>query len=477
MVNQSYYEPLLIGGNQIETTDRISVYNPFTKGLTGEVSSASREQIQKAIDVAANYEAGLTRHERSRILSKAAQLMEDCAEDLAQLVIAETGLCWKDAKNEVCRAQDVLTFASALCLQEDADIYAGDVNRDGKTRKILTFREPVTSIGVITPFNHPLCQVAHKVAPGVATNNCVILKPSEKTPLSAYRFAKILHESGLPPEMLSVVTGPAVEMADELVQSKDVEVLAFTGSTAVGKILAQKASYKKLLFELGGNDALIVLPDANLDESADLAVRGAFGNSGQRCTAIKRILVAEEKADDFVNKVVGRAAKLVCGDPSNKETDVGTVIDENSARQIEKRVDGAIKDGAKLLLGHKRQGALYHPTVLDHVSPASTLVAEETFGPVAPIIRFKTNEDAIRIVNGTEFGLSAGVCTSHWPSALQFIKRLRVGSVNIGEVPSFRTEMSPFGGVKGSGLGHKEGLVEAMRFYTNVKTVSVLWFG
>jgi putative phosphonoacetaldehyde dehydrogenase len=476
MIN-AIFKPLRIGGDSIQTVEQIAVINPYTGKPAGAVASATRQHMQQAIATASGYEAHLTRHERSQILLKAAHMIGERAKSLAQQVVAETGLCLKDARNEVCRTQDVLALASSLCLQEDADVYAGDVTSAGKARKTLTFREPVTAIGVITPFNHPLCQVAHKVAPGIATNNCIVLKPSEKTPISAYDFAEILFESGLPPEMLSVVTGPAVEMADELVHSEKIEVLAFTGSTAVGRILAQNATYKRLLLELGGNDALIVLPDANLDDAADLAVRGAFGNSGQRCTAIKRILIADEKADEFASKVVERAAKLVCGDPNREETDVGTVIDENSARIIEQRVTDAINDGARLLLGHQRQGALYYPTVLDKVSPESTLVAQETFGPVAPIIRFKEIDEAVQIVNGTEFGLSAGVCTNHWPSALQFIRRLKVGSINIGEIPSYRTEMTPFGGIKGSGLGHKEGLVEAMRFYTNVKAVSVPWFG
>jgi acyl-CoA reductase-like NAD-dependent aldehyde dehydrogenase len=277
--------------------------------------------------------------------------------------------------------------------------------------------------------------------------------------------------------MLSIVTGPAAALADKFVESKHIEVLAFTGSTSVGYQIAQKASYKRLLLELGGNDALVVLPDADINEAINLATQGAFGNSGQRCTAIKRILVQENIANNFANKLAINAAKLICGNPFEKETDVGTVINEESARMIEQRVSNAINDGAKLLVGHKRQGALYTPTVLDDVSSTSELVMQETFGPVAPIIHFETIDEAIGIINKTEFGLSAGLCTNHWPTIMKFVQQLKVGSVNVGEVPSYRTEMSPFGGVKGSGLGSKEGLVEAMRFYTNVKTLSVPWLG
>jgi aldehyde dehydrogenase (NAD+) len=240
-------------------------------------------------------------------------------------------------------------------------------------------------------------------------------------------------------------------------------------------MLARKAHQKRLLFELGGNDVFVVLPDSDIEEAATLAAQGAFGNAGQRCTAIKRVLVAEEIADAFAERLSANARDLVCGDPYSRKTDVGPVISEDIARVIETRVTRAIQDGASLLAGHERRGAVYTPTVLDHVKPTSELVMSETFGPVAPIIRFQSIDDAIQIANSTGYGLSAGICTNHWPSALQFIQRLRGGSINIGEVPSYRTEISPFGGIGKSGGGLEEGLRHALLFYTNEKTVSVPW--
>ncbi len=475
-MDENNFQPLLIGGQRVLTDEHIAVVNPYTQECIGYVGSATLMQMEDAIHIAAAYVPSLTRYQRSRILGKVAELVKKCADQLAYQVIAESGLCWKDAMNEVCRTQDVFSIAAALSIQEDGEVFAGDISAHGKNRKIISFREPVTAIGAITPFNHPLCQIAHKVAPAVATNNCVVLKPSEKTPFSAYRIAEILYEAGLPREMLSVISGQAMMLVDKLVTSEQIEVLAFTGSTSIGRCLAQKAPYKRLLLELGGNDALVVLPDADIDEAVDLALRGAFGNSGQRCTAIKRILVSDELADLFADKLAAEAAKLKCGNPFQIETDVGPVISEEAACAIEQRVTDAIKEGAKLLVGHKRQGALYTPTVLDHVAATSSLVVHETFGPVAPIIRFKTIEEAILIINGTEFGLSAGLCTNNWPWIMRFVQQLKVGSINVREIPGYRTEMSPFGGIKGSGLGSKEGLFEAMRFYTNVKTLSVPWF-
>jgi acyl-CoA reductase-like NAD-dependent aldehyde dehydrogenase len=227
---------------------------------------------------------------------------------------------------------------------------------------------------------------------------------------------------------------------------------------------------------LGGNDPLIVMEDADLDKAAELAVQGATKNSGQRCTAVKRILVVESVADAFVERVVSKARKLKAGDPLDPETDVGTVIHERAATLFQDRVNDAVaKHGARLLHGNDRQGALFPPTVVDHVDPKAELVREETFGPAIPIIRVGGIEEAIRVANGTAYGLSSGVCTNRLDYITRFVEELQVGTVNIWEVPGYRIEMSPFGGIKDSGLGYKEGVLEAMKSFTNVKTYSLPW--
>jgi len=217
------------------------------------------------------------------------------------------------------------------------------------------------------------------------------------------------------------------------------------------------------------------MDDADLERAANLAVAGATKNSGQRCTAVKRILAEESIADALVEKIVMKASKLVCGDPADPQTDVGTVIDESSAILFENRVKDAVSLGAEKLYGNERQGALFHPTVLDHVPWDCELVMEETFGPAIPIIRIKDIDDAIKIANGTSFGLSSGVCTNRLDDVTRFINELNHGTVNIWEVPGYRIEMSPFGGIKDSGLGYKEGVMEAMKSYTNLKTFSMPW--
>jgi len=317
--------------------------------------------------------------------------------------------------------------------------------------------------------------VAHKIAPAIATNNRMVLKPTEKTPLSALLLADILYEAGLPPEMFSVVTGDPGEIADELLTHPDVDLVTFTGGIAVGKAIAAKAVYKRQVLELGGNDPLIVMEDADIEEAATIAAAGSYRNSGQRCTAIKRMLVHEAVADRFVEALLARTRAIKYGDPADPATDMGTVIDEAAARSIEQKVSDAIARGAKLVYGNIRRGALYSPTVLDAVTPDMPVVKHETFGPVSPVIRLKDVDEAIRIANGTDYGLSSAVCTNRLDYITRFVAELNVGSVNVREVPGYRLESTPFGGIKDSGLGHKEGVQEAMKLFTNVKTYSLPW--
>jgi len=318
--------------------------------------------------------------------------------------------------------------------------------------------------------------VSHKLAPAIATNNRVVLKPTELTPLTALALADVLYEAGLPPEMLSVVTGNPSTMGDSMITDPDCDLITFTGSVRVGKYIASKAGYRRIVLELGGNDPLIVMEDADLAKAADLAVAGATKNSGQRCTAVKRILVVESVADAFVEQVVARAKTLKFGDPMDPATDVGTVINEGAAKLFERRVQDAVGKGAVLLHGGTRDGALFAPTVVDKVPYDCELVHEETFGPVIPIIRCANDiAEVIRVSNSTAYGLSSGVCTSKLEYITRFINELEVGTVNVWEVPGYRIEMSPFGGVKDSGLGYKEGVVEAMKSFTNVRTYSLPW--
>jgi aldehyde dehydrogenase (NAD+) len=469
-------EAMRIAGERVHAPRTLDVLNPYTNAVVGTVPRASVDDVRRAFAIARAYKPRLTRFERYEICRRASDLIRSRATELSALITAECGICVKDSLYEVGRACDVFTFAGHAALQDDGQVFSCDLTPHGKSRKVYTLREPLLGvISAITPFNHPLNQVAHKIAPSIATNNRMVLKPTEKTPLSALVLADILYEAGLPPPMLSIVTGDPREIADEMLVNPDVDLVTFTGGVAVGKYIAGKAVYKRQVLELGGNDPIIVMEDADLDEAATLAAVGSYKNSGQRCTAVKRMLVHERVADAFVERLLARTRAWTYGNPSDPKVDMGTVIDEAAAVWFQSKVRAAIDQGASLLAGNLRDGALYSPTVLDHVTPDMDVVRTETFGPVSPVIRIQDIDDAIRVSNGTAYGLSSSVCTNRLDYITRFVSELQVGTVNVREVPGYRLELTPFGGIKDSGLGYKEGVQEAMKSFTNVKTYSLPW--
>ena len=469
-------ESLRIGGEKVAGERHFEVRYPYTGEVVAVVPNASVDDVRRAIDIGAKFRSSLTRHDRYRILMKAGEIIAGRRDEIARLITLESGLCLKDTLYEVGRASDVLLFSANQALVDDGQVFSCDITPHGRKRKVYTMREPLLGvITAITPFNHPLNQVIHKVAPAIATNNRVVLKPSEKTPLAAYALADILYEAGLPPPMLSVVTGDPRQIADELLTNAQVDLVTFTGGVAVGKAIAGKAVYKRQVLELGGNDPIIVMEDADLDEAATLAASGSYKNSGQRCTAVKRMLVQTQVANHFVELLLEKTKALKVGDPLDPSTDMGTVIDEAAAKQFEHRVNEAVAQGARLVTGNQRVGALYPPTLVDNVTPDMTLVKQETFGPVSPVIRFDTIDEAIAISNSTAYGLSSAVCTNRLDYITRFVSELHVGTVNVREVPGYRLELTPFGGIKDSGLGYKEGVLEAMKSFTNTKTYSLPW--
>jgi aldehyde dehydrogenase (NAD+) len=451
------------------------VKSPYSGQAVGSVTMVGRAEVEQAIRAAISERPKLTRYQRYEILNRAGDLLAQRKDEFALGITRETGLCIREARYEIGRSQDVLRFCAIEALRDDGQIFSGDISPQGKPRKIFTTREPLSCAVAITPFNHPLNQVAHKVGPAIAVGTPIILKPSEKAPLTALKFAELLYEAGLPGPLLSVLLGPTADVAENLVRDERIDIVAFTGSVAVGKKIAHTAGYKKLVLELGGNDPLIVLQDADLDLAVNLAAEGSYRNSGQRCTAVKRILVEEPIADRFAQVLTAKTKEYVCGDPENPETRVGTVIDEGSAAYLEKVLAQAVADGAKVLVGGNRHGALFEPTVIDHVPRTTPMVVCESFGPLAPIIRVKNFDDAIAVANSAEYGLSSGVVTNNLELALRGVRELKCGTVNVNEVPGFRVENSPFGGIKDSGLGIKEGVIESIKNFSYVKTFSLPW--
>ena len=469
-------EAMRIAGDLVHGERTIDVRYPWTGEVVATVPKATVDDVRRAIAIARAYRPTLTRHERYRILMRAGDLIAERRARIARLITLESGLCIKDTLYEVGRASDVLLFAAQQALIDDGQSFACDLTHHGKSRRVHTLREPMIGvISAITPFNHPLNQVIHKVAPSIATNNRMVLKPTEKTPLSALMLADVLYEAGLPPPMLSVVTGDPAEIADEMMTSEHVDIVTFTGGVAVGKHIAARAVYKRQILELGGNDPLVVMDDADVARAAELAAGGSYKNSGQRCTAVKRIYVHERIAADFTEALLTLTRAWSHGDPLDPSVDMGTVIDEQAARLFERRVRDAVSAGARLLHGNRRDGASYGPTLLDRVSGDMELVAQETFGPVSPVIVFRDLDDAIAQVNSTAYGLSSGICTNRLDDVMRFVREAHVGSVNVWEVPGYRLEVTPFGGIKDSGTGVKEGVQECCKAFTNVKTYSIPW--
>ena len=453
MVQQTIrHDAMRIGGEKIKTDAVVDVRYPYINEVIDTVPAGTAEHVRKAFEIAAAYEPKLTRYERQQILFRAAELIRARREEIAHWLTLELGICKQHSLYEAGRSYDVFTLAGQLAIQDDGQIFSCDLTPHGKSRKIFTKREPVRAISAITPFNHPLNMVAHKIAPSIATNNCMVCKPTELTPLTALTLADILYEAGLPPEMFQVVTGWPQDIGDEMITNPNIDIITFTGGVPVGKMIAEKAGYRRCALELGGNDPLIILNDLDADDlkkAATIAVAGATGNSGQRCTAVKRILVQESIADKITPLILEKAKAIRFGDPQDPETQLGCVISAEAAALFEQRVLNAEKAGAKILYHPGRNGALLPPIVVDHVPHDSELVMEETFSPIVPIVRVPDDDEAVMAIsNSTAFGLSSGVCTNNLIRATKYIEGLNVGTVNIWEQPGYRIEMSPLGGLR-----------------------------
>lgn len=459
-----------VAGEWIDSTERIEVFNPYTNQLVGTVPKLSARQVEDAVAALAACKPKLSAHQRGEVLFKAALAVKARKEEIALGITAESGMSLKNSRVEVDRTCGLLLTAAEEAKRIMGEQIPSDTDSAGRNKMILAMRFPVGVVTAIVPFNRPLNQVTVKVAPSFAAGNRTIIKPSAYVPLSSFRLLRILLESGMPPEMISVVTGSSGEIGDALVANRQVDMLTFTGSTEVGRRLAHAAGIKKVTIEAGGNDPLIVCEDANLDKAVEIAVAGAYGNAGQACRGIKRILALEPVADAFAKKFTEKSKALKCGNPFDPDTDIGTLIDEQAAIAVERAVHDAVNRGARVLCGHRREGALYLPTVVDDVAPDMNMVVEECFGPTAPIIRCKSLEQAVDIANSTEYGLQSGVMTNNFETIRYCVNNLKVGAVNINEGPQFDMPNIPFGGVKQSGIG-REGIRYAIQEMTYLKTV------
>jgi glyceraldehyde-3-phosphate dehydrogenase (NADP+) len=464
---------MLLAGDWVETERVIEVRDPQDGSLVGTVPAAGEAQVRRALELGvegARVAARMPTHQRMAVLSRAADYVEQHAELFATTIAREGSKTIREARLEVARCVMTLRLSA-----EEARLIHGETlnfdQRPGSENRLgYYFRFPVGLITAITPFNDPLNLVAHKVGPAIAAGNTVVVKPATATPLSALLLAEALVEAELPRGVLSVIPGYASEIGDLLVTHPAVRLVSFTGGLAAGEAIARKAGLKKLQMELGSNSPVIVLDDADLDDAVEQCVSGAFWAAGQNCLGVQRIYVQEGLYAEFRRRFVERTAAYVVGDKLDERTDMGPLISEKEARRVEAWVNEALAQGARLLLGGQREGAFYLPTVLEGVPLNVRVVREEVFGPVVSLFRVKDLDEALRLANGVNYGLQAGIFTQNLELAFKAVRGLEVGGVMVNDSTDYRLDAMPFGGVKGSGIG-REGVRFAIEEMTEPKVV------
>jgi len=464
---------MLIGDRWIDKEEKIEVRNPYDDSLVDTVPAGSVEDVEAALRAAEEgfrTNRGLPVHKRIEILYRAAQIVSGRQEEFARTIATEGSKTIREARKEASRCVDTLTISA-----EEARRIAGETipfdSRPGSENRLgYYYRFPIGIIAAITPFNDPLNLVAHKVGPGIAGGNAVVLKPATVTPLSALKLAEALIEAGLPWNVLNVVTGHASRIADTLVTDPRVRMISFTGGTQAGLEIVKKAGLKKIGMELGSNSPVIVMDDCDLESAVENSVSGAFWAVGQNCIGVQRIYVHERVYDEFEDRFVARTRKMKVGRQLDETTDMGPMITEGEARRVEEWIKEAVGLGARLLTGGKRKGTLFEPTVLAGMPGAARLDCEEVFGPVVNLYKVASLGEAIQLSNGVRYGLHGAIFTRSLDNAFKAIRELEVGGVIVNDSTDYRIDMMPFGGVKWSGLG-REGIKFALLEMTEPKVV------
>ncbi|HHX61287.1 MAG TPA: NADP-dependent glyceraldehyde-3-phosphate dehydrogenase [Epulopiscium sp.] len=450
----------LYNGEWVEssTGNLISIYSPIDNSLVGKVQAMSEEEVDKAIEGAKKAQkqwAEMPLNQRSEILYKAAEMLGEQEEIIADIMVREIAKDYKSAISEVRRTVDFIKFTADASKHIQGETSSGDLFPGYNKQKIsFVSRVPLGTVLAISPFNYPVNLSASKIAPGLVGGNSVILKPPTQGAISALYLAEAFNLAGLPKGLLQTITGKGSIIGDYIVKHDGIDFINFTGSTLVGRHIAEISTMKPLLLELGGKDPAIVLSDADLDETSTDIVAGAFSYSGQRCTAVKRILVMEDVADELIAKIKPKMAAIKTGSPLNKaDVTVIPLISDKAADFVQSLIDEAIEKGANVIVGNKREGNLMHPTLIDNVTIDMKLAWEEPFGPVLPIIRVKSIEEAIEIANNSEYGLQSSVFTQNLDKAFYVAQKLEVGTVQVNNKTERGPDHFPFLGVKSSGMG------------------------
>jgi acyl-CoA reductase-like NAD-dependent aldehyde dehydrogenase len=467
---------MLIGGTwQPAASGRAEeVTSPFDGAIIGTVPVAGADDVRAALDRAESGAATWRRtpaFERMRILMRAAELADKRAEQTAQIISAEAGKTIAEARGEAGRSGDLIRLAAFEGTQLYGDALPLDANRGTGLDKIgFTVHQPVGIVVAITPFNYPALLVMHKLAPALAAGNAVVLKPARTTPLTALALARCFTDAGLPDGVLSVLTGPGGSLGDTLVTDPRVRKVSFTGSTATGYHITQVAGIKKLSLELGSSCPVVVLPDADIELAAAAVAAGGYVNAGQVCISVQRVITHPAVGADFLDALVPKVEAIRTGNPRSEETTMGTLISAAESERVERSIRQAVTEGAKLLTGGERDGAIVSPAVVAGVDPLSAFSQDELFGPAVAVSSADDWESAIAQANGTPYGLGAGIFTSDVAGAVRAIREIDAGTVHINWTPLWRADLMPYGGLKASGIG-KEGPRSAVAEMTDTKTV------
>ncbi len=466
--------PILVGGRAVTTSEEVQVKNPYDQTVVGATCLAGEAEAEEAIACAAASFADTRKMppmDRATVLQNIASGIAQRAEEMAQMITLEAGKPLLNARQEVQRSVFTFQYAAEEAKRPAGEIIPLDIHPLGKGHTCFVKRFPIGPVLGITPFNFPLNLVAHKVAPAIAAGNPIVMKPAPQAPLTALLLGEIIKNSGWPVKAFSAI--PTTNgIAERMAADERFKMLSFTGSSAVGWRLKNKAGKKKVTLELGGNAGAIVHSDANLEYAAERITAGGFGYAGQTCISVQRIFVQETVYESFKAIFLKKVVALKTGNPMDETTAVGPLISLRDVHRIEEWIKEAVADGAKLLCGGDVNGSVMAPAVLENTTARMKVNCMELFGPVVTLTPYGRIEDALTAVNGSDFGLQAGIFTNDLKIAFMAWETLDVGGVNIGNVPTFRMDHMPYGGVKNSGLG-REGLRWAIEEMTEPRNMVI----
>ena len=455
--------------------ESIEVINPFDGQIVETVPRATAQDVEEAIESTkrgAEEMKSLSGYERFEILNRATALLRQRADEMARTLSMEEGKTLGEALFEVDRAAQTLELSGEEAKRLSGEVLPLDGGKGVKNKLGFTLRIPCGVVAAIAPFNFPLNLVCHKVGPAVAAGNSVILKPASDTPLVSLKLVEILLEAGLPPLGISCLTGSGSLVGEKICSDPRIRKISFTGSKEVGERICAIAGIKKVTMELGSNCPLVVLPDADLDEVANAAVSSAYTNAGQVCISAQRLIVVDSVREELIETMKPKVESLKAGDQLREETGIGPMVRESEAYRVEKWIQEAVGDGARVVCGGERDGAVMQPTLLDGATTDMRVCREELFGPAVSVMSISGVDEAIRLANDTEFGLSAGLFTKDIDAAVRFAREVDSGNIHINWGPLWRTDGMPYGGLKGSGIG-KEGPKYAIDEMTEMKSVVI----